>query len=242
MGKILLILESDTIQKPLTESLSYYEIHVCQANEAPDTLAQLQPDALILDLFLPGTDGFTLMEDCQSLLPPVVLLLSVLDSDFVRKKAAQLGASFIIRKPFTINYVVRHLTDMMLIHQYPELQGNHALIADLLAHFHVCAKKRVIQALGSAVLIAAENPNFMLTKDVYPALCHEYGVTSNAIDQAFRRTIRKAWDNRAKTAAIWEELFPGCTSCPSNSVFISTLAAYLRKKYPSRFREGKRLP
>ena len=97
MEKVLLILESDILQKSLTEALIHYEVYACQAEQAMDFLTRFQPDALILDLFLPGTDGFTLMESCRDLLPPVILPLSVLDNDYVRQKAAQLGADFVIQ-------------------------------------------------------------------------------------------------------------------------------------------------
>ena len=91
MEKILLILESDTMCKALSEALINYEVCACNADKAPETFMRFCPDALILDLFLPGIDGFTLMEGNNALLPTAILLLSVLDSDYVRKRAAQLG-------------------------------------------------------------------------------------------------------------------------------------------------------
>lgn len=241
MEKVLLILESDVMQKSLSEALTNQEVRICHAGEAAETLAQFQPDALILDLFLPETDGFVLMEACKALLPPVILLLTVLDSDYVRIKAAQLGADFVIRKPCTMDYIVRHLTDMLLIHRLPDFPDNEALAEHLLSQFHIHTKERVLKALRNAIVIGAEDPDCLLTKDIYQGVRLEYGATTDAVDQAIRRGLRNAWHNRFKHPSGWELFFPGYDACPSNGVFISTLAAYLRKKYPSRFRKGSRL-
>jgi len=238
MAKILLILESDMMQKSLTEALGNQEVCVCHADEAADTLTQFHPDALILDLFLPETDGFVLLETCKTLLPPSILLLTVLDSDYVRAKATQLGVDFVIRKPCSVDYIIRHLTDMLLIHQFPDFSDNEALVDHLLSQFHIHAKERVLKALRNAIIMGAEDPDCLLTKDIYQGVRLEYGATTDAVDQSIRRCLRNAWHNRYKHPTSWEQFFPGYDTCPSNGVFIATLAAYLRKKYPSRFRKG----
>jgi len=241
MKKILLILESEIMQRSLLEALTNYDVRACHVGESADTIIQFQPDALVLDLFLSGTDGFTLMETCRDHLPSVILLLSVLDSDYVRKRAAQLGVDFLIRKPCTTQYIVKHLTQMLMIHRFPDYPDNETLVDHLLSQFHIHARERVLYALRHAILLCTEDPDCLLTKDIYFTVCRKYGASTDAVDQAIRRALRNAWYNRSRDAAGWELFFPGFDTCPSNGVFIATLAAYLRKKYPSRFRKGSRL-
>lgn len=238
MEKILLILESDSMCKALSEALINYEVCSCKAEEAPETLVEFRPDVLILDLFLPGTDGFTLLEDHSTLLPPVILLLSVLDSDYVQKRATQLAVDFIIRKPCSADYIARHLADMLMSRRFPEFPDNDALVNHLLSQFHLHTKERVLTALCKIIILSTEDPDCLLTKDMYAKVCPEYGASTDAVDQAIRRCLRNAWHNRHKHPAAWELFFPEYDSCPSNGVFIATLAAFLRKKYPSRFRKG----
>lgn len=238
MEKILLILESDAMQRALEDSLTSFNIRACKSGEAEDVLTQFQPDACVLDLFLPGTDGFTILESCEEQLPPVILLLSVLDSDYVRKRAVQLGADFIIQKPCPVDYIVNHLSHMLMTNELPDFTDNTALAKHLLGRFSIYAKERVLEALGHAVLMRAADPDCLLTKEIYAEVCQTYGTSTDGVDQAIRRALRNAWINRHKHPAIWERFFPGYDRCPSNGVFISTLAAYLRKKYPSRFRKG----
>ena len=238
MEKILLILESETMCKALSEALINYEVYSCKADTFSEALAEFRPDALILDLFLPGTDGFTIMEDCNSLLPPAILLLSVLDSDYVQKRAAQLGVDFIIRKPCSVDYIIRHLEDMLLSRRLPDFPDNESLVDHLLSQFHLHTKERALTALRRMVILGAEDPDCLLTKDLYTKVCREYGASTDAVDQAIRRCLRNAWLNRHKHSATWAQFFPDYDVCPSNGVFIATLSAFLRKKYPSRFRKG----
>ena len=238
MKKILLILESDAICEALSNALINYEVCSCKAEEASEILAQFRPDALILDLFLPGADGFTLLEDHSTLLPPAILLLSVLDSDYIQKRAAQLGVDFIIRKPCSVDYIVRHLVDILMSRQFPDFPDNETLVDHLLSQFHLHTKERVLNALRKIIILGTEDPDCLLTKDMYARVCPEYGASTDAVDQAIRRCLRNAWLNRHKHSAAWELFFPDYDTCPSNGVFIATLAAFLRKKYPSRFRKG----
>lgn len=104
MEKVLLVLESDITAKLVMEALSGYDVRICTADESESTLMQFRPDALVLDLFLPGIDGFSVLECCRESLPPVVLPLAVLVTDYIQKKAAQLGAGFVIPKPCCIGF------------------------------------------------------------------------------------------------------------------------------------------
>ena len=238
MEKVLLILESDAMQKALKDSLASFNIRACKSEEAAEVLAQFRPDALVLDLFLPGTDGFTIIESCGELLPPAILLLSVLDSEYVRKRSAQLGVDFIIQKPCPVDYIVNHVSNMLLTNGVTD---NNALVEHLLNQFPIYAKERVLEALGHAILMRTEDPDSLLTKEIYAEVCKNYGASTDGVDQAIRRALRNAWCSRNKHTEAWEQFFPGYDHCPSNGVFIATLAAYLRKKYPSRFRKGSRL-
>ena len=238
MEKILLVLESDAMCEALSDALTNYEVRACNADVVSETLAEFRPDALILDLFLPGTDGFTLMEDHHSLLPPTILLLSVLDSDYIQKRAAQLGVDFIIRKPRSVDYIVRHLADILMSRRFPDFPDNETLVEHLLSQFYLHAKERLLNALRGIIIMGVEDPECLLTKDMYEKVCPEYGASTDAVDQAIRRVLRNAWLNRHKHPAAWEQFFPDYDVCPSNGVFIATLAAFLRKKYPSRFRKG----
>ena len=237
MKKVLLILESDDARRQLKEILADFQVDSCNAQEAAETLRRIRPDALVLDLFLPGADGLELLESCQSILPPVVLPLSLLITDYIQLKAAQLGAGFVIRKPCPMEYIANRLEDMLLIQEAPELADSGEMVDELLFSFHLQGKPRVLSLLRTAILMTLRDPDCLLTKEIYPVLCGEYGASQDAVDQAIRRMLRRSWAHK-ESNAVWEMVFPGCRKCPSNGQFITSAALYLRKKYPSRFRKG----
>ena len=167
MEKVLLILESEDLQKRLKETLSNYQVEICSAQEAENMLTLLQPDALVLDLL-----------------------------------------------------------------------DDETIVESLLMRFQMHGKPRVLTILRTAVLMAFRDPDYMLTKDIYPVLTKEYGGNADAVDQAIRRMLRSSWNHRAENSDVWEMILRNCDRCPTNGEFITAAALYLRKKYPSRFRKG----
>lgn len=120
----------------------------------------------------------------------------------------------------------------------PDVLDEIAIVDSLLARFRLRGKPRVLAILRTAVLMAFRDPDYFLTKDIYPILAKEYGGSRDSVDQAIRRMLRRSWAHREEDADIWELVFPGCNKCPTNGEFITAVALYLHKKYPFRFRKG----
>lgn len=125
-----------------------------------------------------------------------------------------------------------------LVRLQPEVVDDVAIIDGLLAQFRLRGKNRVLSILRTAVLLALKDPDYLLTKDIYPILAKEYGGSRDSVDQAIRRMLRRSWAHREENSGIWELVFPDCTKCPTNGAFITAIAVHLCKKYPSRFRKG----
>lgn len=139
------------------------------------------------------------------------------------------------------SYITPDATEALRIQAIPDPHDDETIVADLLDKFRLHGKPRVIAVLQVGILIVLRNPDSMLTKDVYPVLCKLYESSQDSVDQAIRRMLRGTWKRREDNKAIWDTVFPGHTKCPTNGGFITTVALYLRKKYPSRFRKGSRL-
>jgi CheY-like chemotaxis protein len=93
-----------------------YEVECFSGGEGlADLLAPLEPDLLILDVHMPGADGFTVCRRLRrdprfTFLPIVFLTASKQDVDFVKTLA--LGANSFLTKPITgqeLNFRVREL-------------------------------------------------------------------------------------------------------------------------------------
>lgn len=71
-------------------------------HEALDRIASFRPDAMVLDLSMPGLDGFGVLQSLQdqAIRLPVLVLTARHDASDVRK-AVSLGARDYLGKPFT---------------------------------------------------------------------------------------------------------------------------------------------
>ena len=103
-AKLLIVDDEPGIRKMLLTLLSdegYSNIETAAtASEAMEKLRLARPDAIILDVMLPGSDGFQLYEEIRTLSDAPVLFLSARDEDAARLRGLGLGADDYITKPF----------------------------------------------------------------------------------------------------------------------------------------------
>lgn len=102
MAKILIVEDEKEISDLLVMNLKLVG-HTCKqafdGNEAKSLLLQWQPDLALLDVMLPGSDGFSLLE--QRVLGEIpVILLTAKSATADKVKGLRLGADDYITKPF----------------------------------------------------------------------------------------------------------------------------------------------
>lgn len=114
MYKVLLILGSEDFRISLCDALQdAYDVTVCDSCQAREEMLHRQYDVLILDLFLPGIDGLTILKQVQDCRPPIVLMLTKFISPYILQEASDLGLDFIIRVPCILSTIINHLNDMV---------------------------------------------------------------------------------------------------------------------------------
>jgi len=108
MTKAILVVEDDAdIRELLKFSLSKegYKVAVCAtAEEAEKVLAKSIPDLVLLDLMLPGKDGYTFCKELRAnqktaLVPVMMVTARVEDADIVA--GLEVGADDYVSKPFS---------------------------------------------------------------------------------------------------------------------------------------------
>ena len=102
MQKILVVEDEESIAKliEVTLSMGNYSCDLC--NNGLDVLTMVQKqkyDLILLDVMLPGMDGFTVMEKIKSMNIPVIFITAKQDVTD-RVKGLKLGAEDYILKPF----------------------------------------------------------------------------------------------------------------------------------------------
>lgn len=117
MHRVLLVLDSEDLSTILHKELSaYFEVRICDAATAAETIDHYRPDALILDLFLPGTNGFQILQETSCSITSTILL-TVLVSFDILQQAAELKVNYIFLKPFKLSALIDPLISFLSIKQ-----------------------------------------------------------------------------------------------------------------------------
>lgn len=111
--KILVVDDEPNIVELLTVSLKFQGFDVHTANSGTDALRvarELNPDAYILDVMMPGMDGFELLGKLRAEgLDGPVLYLTAKDSVDQRIHGLTIGADDYVTKPFSLEEVITRL-------------------------------------------------------------------------------------------------------------------------------------
>lgn len=140
MAKILII-EDDAdiaaIERDYLE-LSGYEVTVCtDGKKGLETALKLDFDLLLLDLMLPGADGFTICKSVRDKKDIPIIMVTALDKDVDKIRGLGFGADDYIEKPFSPSvlaaYVKAHLAQHERLKGRPAESGMRITIGELTA-------------------------------------------------------------------------------------------------------------
>ena len=121
MNKTVLIVEDDSFLRDLAGSKLTKEgftVLAAENDTAMDTILETQtPDIILLDLMLPGTDGFGLLtrlrENLKTNVTPIIVFSNLSDDESITK-TKQLGATeYMIKSNFTLEEVVEKIRTIL---------------------------------------------------------------------------------------------------------------------------------
>jgi DNA-binding response OmpR family regulator len=101
--RVLLIDDDAALAQMLSEYLSRYGLAVDWAKDAEDGLSRLRaapPDVVVLDVMLPGLDGFGVLPRLREIDDVPLLMLTARGEDTDRIVGLELGADDYLSKPF----------------------------------------------------------------------------------------------------------------------------------------------
>src|SRR4051812_12061771 len=121
-ARILIIDDEEAYTKVLEWVLKHSKFpnfkSLNDSTQALDAFKQYQPDLVLLDLFMPAVDGFTLLKQFRELIPageylPVLALTGSNTSD-TRKQALDAGATDFLGKPVDYTEVILRIRNLLL--------------------------------------------------------------------------------------------------------------------------------
>ncbi len=103
--KILVVEDEVSLQETLAYNLKHqgYDVEtVGDGNSALDVARRLHPDLILLDVMLPGIDGFEVCRILRQEMNTPVLILTARDDEIDRVVGLELGADDYMTKPFSM--------------------------------------------------------------------------------------------------------------------------------------------
>ncbi len=203
-----------------------FRVYACNDGVNALNLArQIRPDILLLDLSLPQIDGLTVLRELADTLPPIVLAFSDVPSGYAYQSAIDLGASFIMLRPFRAQAVYGHT--MRLLDYWenskPRQEDPQTVAAAHMKVLQLPSERAGFQLLRVAIPLFAQDPAIGLTKELYPEVARLCGTSGNlSVERSIRSLIKDTW--KVRNISIWEHYFPNQTKYPTNKQFIACLA------------------
>jgi two-component system KDP operon response regulator KdpE len=105
-AKILVIDDEPHLVKLVRSNLEAQHFKVISAMDGMSGLAMVEkegPDLVILDIMLPGMDGFDILQKIREFSSVPVIMLTAKDQDVDVVKGLQLGADDYVKKPFSVH-------------------------------------------------------------------------------------------------------------------------------------------
>src|SRR6476659_10414265 len=102
-ARVLVVDDDDTIRAVVRRLAEIAGAQVTEAETGEDalrTLYDLRPDIVVLDIDLPGLDGWQVLERMRQLTDIPIVMLSAHDDELEKVRALQAGADDYVTKPF----------------------------------------------------------------------------------------------------------------------------------------------
>lgn len=119
--KILYVEDEPSLGRIVKESLESRSFEVCMVMHGDLALAEFQkfsPDICILDIMLPGRDGYTVAREIRSLSPliPIIFLTAKSQTEDLLK-GFEAGGNDYLRKPFSMEELIVRINNLLKLSQ-----------------------------------------------------------------------------------------------------------------------------
>jgi DNA-binding response OmpR family regulator len=156
--RILLADDDDTVVDVVTRYLRREGFDVTSVGDgslALETAISAPPDLLILDLMLPGLDGFQVCRQLRALAPVPVIMLTARTEEADRVIGLELGADDYVSKPFSPRELTARVKAVLRRSSGPLTPLNPGGSVLRTAHIELDVASRVARADGQALVLTA---------------------------------------------------------------------------------------
>ncbi|MDY0396490.1 sporulation transcription factor Spo0A [Virgibacillus halophilus] len=218
--------------------------------ECLEMLEDMTPDVLVLDIIMPHIDGLAVLHDMKEVGKNVhVIMLTAFGQEEVMKKAANLGASYFLLKPFDLEHLANQIRQAngtnALYSATPKGRKNasvnrkkkdlEASITNIIHEIGVPAHIKGYMYLREAITMVYNDVELLgsITKILYPDIAKKFNTTASRVERAIRHAIEVAWNrgNVDSISALFGYTVSVSKTKPTNSEFIAMVADRLRLEH-----------
>ncbi len=164
-----------------------------------------KPDAVVMDLFMPGQDALGVMRQVQSegFRRPAFFVASPYAAPALERQVMEAGAAYCAIQPFAKRDMIDRIFALCGEKQ-PETASEKRRVqkdlrievTEILHQIGVPAHIKGYHYLRDSILMAVEDPEIInaVTKQLYPNVAKQYETTSSRVERAIRHAIEVAWD------------------------------------------------
>lgn len=121
MTKILYVEDEPFLGQIVKESLEsrLYEVYMVEdGKDAVQVFSKVNPDLCVLDVMLPGKDGYTIGKEIRSLNPgiPIIFVTAKIQTEDLLK-GFESGGNDYLRKPFSMEELIVRINNLLAITQ-----------------------------------------------------------------------------------------------------------------------------
>ena len=117
MAEIILVVEDElSLQETLVYNLikqGYESVAVGDCPSALEASRRLKPDLILLDIMLPGMDGFEVCRILRNEISTPILMLTARDDEIDRVVGLEVGADDYLTKPFSMRELIARVKAML---------------------------------------------------------------------------------------------------------------------------------
>lgn len=220
--------EFRTALKQALEATGEFDVVGCAADglAAAQDIAERKPQLLVMDLLLPGLDGFGVLEQAaKDKVQMKTVVVSALYRDQIVSQAMSRGVSFFMPKPCELTSLLDQMRRAVNEGEESE-DESQALEREVTAVIHevgVPAHIKGYQYVREAIVIA-------VTKVLYPEVARRYSTTPSRVERAVRHAIEVAWDrgDLETLQRYFGYTVSNTKGKPTNSEFIAMIADRIR--------------
>ena len=230
--RILIADYNEAFRENLAELLSArFTVETCSNGvDALMLLDRFAPDILVLDIMLPNSDVFALMETAVSRSTEVYVFSSFLSVP-VREKLLAVGIYGMMSKNCDIYHAEYNIRAMAQRHPKSRLERDNRALSELLLRLGFKTHRIGYTQLLMAVPMYMKDRRQPLNKIIFAEIAGKLGSDDpRSVECSIREAIQDYCDTGDKE--LWQQLFPPETrkksACPSNKIFISRIGEYLR--------------